>query len=534
MSNIKLFIKDILFVSKLTGTSKKKLRIALSILFLFLAFGSDLIIIVIIANLFQSSNYSDFFIIQYFLNNLYWLPIIVIFRQIFAYLDVLNTFSLKFDVEESLRAYLIGEVFDKGNFSIADAYHFMNAFAMSVGAFYHSLTAFLASAIQLALYAGYLIYVDFQTLGVLIVGVLVLYLPTKILTKKGRLFAHIKFVAAQEYSEQLQKILENIFLIKLLKKVDEEKKQFRKFLHKLNKAELDNQKVGTVNTSFPTFATYFLLSVLLAFFNFAKVLTLDFIGILVRLFQEFSKLNKNIMLVSNNHVVIKKLHQLEKNKLNNFSSNFKVNKNNKEGIVFKNVSFEYFDAENRIFEDLNFTIKKGKHTVLTGPNGSGKSTLLGLSSGLLFPQTGKIESFSNKFGYVGVTPLIISGSLRENLLYGNDESISDDKLQEYIEKFQVFNEKSTDILEKKVSSKTLSSGQLQKVSFIRSLLSNVDILLLDESTSNLDENSRKLIFDILNSSNFTILNCTHNHQDFEYDEHLKIQIKNEKRIIQPL
>ena len=73
MSNIKLFIKDILFVSKLTGISNKKLRIALSICFLFLAFGSDVLIIVVIANLFQSSNYSDFFIIQYILNNLYWL-----------------------------------------------------------------------------------------------------------------------------------------------------------------------------------------------------------------------------------------------------------------------------------------------------------------------------------------------------------------------------------------------------------------------------------------------------------------------------
>ena len=76
----------------------------------------------------------------------------------------------------------------------------------------------------------------------------------------------------------------------------------------------------------------------------------------------------------------------------------------------------------------------------------------------------------------------------------------------------------------------MSSGQLQKISFIRSLLSDVDILLLDESTSNLDENSRKLIFDILNKSNFTILNCTHNHQDFDYDEHLKIVIKDEKRL----
>ena len=98
--------------------------------------------------------------------------------------DESHTFSLKFDVEENLRFYLLGEVFDKGNFSIADAYHFMNAFALSVGSFYHSLTGFLASAIQLVLYASYLIYVDFQTLGVLIVGIVVLYLPTKFLTKK--------------------------------------------------------------------------------------------------------------------------------------------------------------------------------------------------------------------------------------------------------------------------------------------------------------------------------------------------------------
>ena len=83
---------------------------------------------------------------------------------------------------------------------------------------------------------------------------------------------------------------------------------------------------------------------------------------------------------------------------------------------------------------------------------------------------------------------------------GNNKSISNETLMEYIDRFQIFNEKADDVLEKKVSIKTLSSGQLQKISFIRSLLSDVDILLLDESTSNLDENSRKLIFDILNLS----------------------------------
>ena len=150
---------------------------------------------------------------------------------------------------------------------------------------------------------------------------------------------------------------------------------------------------------------------------------------------------------------------------------------------------------------------------------------------MLLPQKGKISTFSNKYAYVGVTPLIIDGTLRENILYGNGKIIEDKILIDYLEKFKVFNEDINDNLNKKISNKTLSSGQLQKVAFIRSLLSEAEILLLDESTSNLDEASRKLIFDLLNNSPYTIINCTHNHQDFEYDDHLKVLIENEKRLI---
>jgi ABC-type multidrug transport system fused ATPase/permease subunit len=531
--NLKKFLQDIYFVSKLTGTKNKKKRIFLSILFLFLAFGSDIVIIIVIASLFQNANFTDIFVIQFFIENIYLLPVVVVLRQVFSYLDVLNTFSLKFDVEENLRVYLLNEVFDKGNFSIGDAYHFMNSFALSVGAFYHSLTSFLASIIQLSLYAGYLIYSDFQTLGILIIGAAVLYLPTKFFTKKGRTYAHLNWEADRDYNAHLQKILENIFLIKLLHKVNEEIETFRKILNRFYKAHLNNQKVGTLTTSFPTFATYFLLSILLAFFNYARVFTLDFIGILVRLFQEFSKLNKNIMLVSNNHVVIKKLYELVDNKTNIYKQNFSILASEEKAISFRDISFKYFNSEVEIFDNLNLNIEKNKHTIITGPNGSGKSTLLGLSAGLLFPQKGKIVSYSNKFGYVGVTPLIISGTLRDNLVYGNSKNIPDKDLIAYLEKFQVFNESAGNNLDNIVNNKILSSGQLQKISFIRSLISDVDILLLDESTSNLDENSRKLIFDLLKKSEMTIINSTHNHQDFDYDNHLKIVIENEKRLVIP-
>ena len=82
-----------------------------------------------------------------------------------------------------------------------------------------------------------------------------------------------------------------------------------------------------------------------------------------------------------------------------------------------------------------------------------------------------------------------------------------------------------------VNNKTLSSGQMQKVSFIRSLLADVELLLLDESTSNLDISSRQLIFNILQSKNITIINSTHNHEDFSYDNHLKIVLKEDSREI---
>ena len=63
--NLKKFLQDIYFVSKLTGTKNKKKRIFLSILFLFLAFGSDIVIIIVIASLFQNANFTDIFVYNF-------------------------------------------------------------------------------------------------------------------------------------------------------------------------------------------------------------------------------------------------------------------------------------------------------------------------------------------------------------------------------------------------------------------------------------------------------------------------------------
>lgn len=533
ISQLRIFIRDVMFVSKLTGTKNKKIRIGISVLLIFATFGTDIIVIVIFASLFQDGVVNNNLIIDFFFNNLYLLPFVVLARFVFMYLDVLNSFKLKFQIEENLKVYLIKEVFNKGNYSIGDAFHFLSSFSASVGAFYHSLIGFISSTIQLSLYAIYLIYSDLESLVIVVGGAGFLYLPTKFFTKKGRNYAHIDWESGRDLNFQLQKILENIFLIKLLNKVTDEVNNFRSVLKTFYAAHLNSQKVGTLNTSFPQFATLLLLSILLAFFNFAKIFTLEFIAVLIRLFQEFSRVNKNIMLVSNNHVVIQKLYALKKNETSDYKSNFVVNPKLDKAISIKDLNFKYYNSDKYIFKDIDLEIEKNTHNVITGPNGSGKSTLLGLCSGLLYPEKGSITSYTSKYGYVGVTPLIVTGSLRNNLLYGNPKEVSDKVLNTYIDNFALFNEENKNHLDKTVSIKTLSSGQLQKISFIRALLGDIDILLLDESTSNLDKESKNLIFDILANSNLTILNATHNAEDFlTVDNHIKIIIKDDNRYIE--
>ena len=102
----------------------------------------------------------------------------------------------------------------------------------------------------------------------------------------------------------------------------------------------------------------------------------------------------------------------------------------------------------------------------------------------------------------------------------------------YLKELETFKEESSYDLNKKITNKSLSSGQMQKIAFIRALLSDIEILLLDESTANLDDKSSKKIFEILNQSNLTIINCTHDKTKFpNADGLLQIEVVDEIRNI---
>jgi len=249
----------------------------------------------------------------------------------------------------------------------------------------------------------------------------------------------------------------------------------------------------------------------------------------VRLVQTNVAANGTLNMLVNSSVHIEKFIEFENNKLVIDTKYYSIEKKLNKAVQLENIDFKYFNSDEYIFKNLKLSIEKNKHTVITGPNGSGKSTLLGLISQVFYPESGSINVFTNKVGYVGVLPLIIDGTLRENLIYGSkNKIIEDSELYEILKVFKLFDSDNYD-LDYQVSNRTLSSGQMQKISFMRSLLADTELLLLDESTSNLDTATRELIFDILSKKGLTIINSTHSHLEFNYDNHIKIEYVDDKR-----
>jgi ATP-binding cassette subfamily B protein len=518
----------ILYVSKLTKIKNKKLRILLSVFLANTAVALDVVIIVVFASILNGEiSYENNFIVgflEFIISNKVLLPILVFLRFSFLFLEKLNIEKLGLDVIVSLRSYLMKEAFNKGNLSISDAYFYINQVSGHVSFFYRSFASFINSFVQILGYSIFLFFSEPDVFIIFIFGALILLVPTKLLLKKGKFYQHLVFTETKNLDGLIQRILDNSFLIKILNTFKYENDIFTETLNRNKTYQINNVVFGSVNSIIPTFTTLFILSILFTFTNFIKIITFEFIGVLLRLFQSLSGFNNGLNLVINSSVHVEELYKLDTESPNINSQNFSHNPNLDVALKFSNVTFKYFNSENNIFENLDLIIQKNHHVIITGPNGSGKSTLLGLISGLFIPDKGKVELSSNKLGYVGVTPLIINTSIKENLLYGNNSDISDEEIFKLLDRFNFYpDEKKIDI-SKIISNKTLSSGQMQKISFIRAILNNVDILLLDEATSNLDTESKQTIFSILNEENITIINSTHNKNEFKFDSEIGLTL----------
>ena len=210
------------------------------------------------------------------------------------------------------------------------------------------------------------------------------------------------------------------------------------------------------------------------------------------------------------------------------SENSSTNKNSKYYIDFQEVSFGY-DEKNTVLESINFDLEKGKKYAFVGPTGGGKTTTASLIMRLFDPSTGKIllegkdlRSYSpaqmaQKIGFILQEPFLFTGTLAENIIYGNEkyknfdsnqvlELLKEKDLAEILERFpdgitsQVDN-----------NSENLSLGQKQLIAFLRAILREPELLILDEATANIDTVTEKQLQKILDRlpENTTLITIAH-------------------------
>ena len=180
---------------------------------------------------------------------------------------------------------------------------------------------------------------------------------------------------------------------------------------------------------------------------------------------------------------------------NKVSSNF-----NKPNIVFDNVSFAY-KANNNILNNINLTIESGETIAFVGPSGEGKTTIIRLILSLINPTEGNVllsegdlvkeinRNYRELISYVPQGNTLFSGSIRDNLKYGNPNA-SDDEIKVALSNACAldFVNELEDGLDTMIGEKGvgISEGQAQRIAIARSFLRERPILILDEATSALD------------------------------------------------
>lgn len=181
-------------------------------------------------------------------------------------------------------------------------------------------------------------------------------------------------------------------------------------------------------------------------------------------------------------------------------------------ITFKHVSFEYPDNHTPVLSDINLTVKPGEKVALVGPSGGGKTTLCNLIPRFYDPTEGEIlldgqnikkvtlQSLRSNVGVVQQDVYLFSGSVYENIAYGKTEATREEVIRaakmagahEFIEALK--DGYDTYVGERGVK---LSGGQKQRISIARVMLRAPKLVVLDEATAALDNESEHLVAESL-------------------------------------
>ncbi|MCU5746969.1 ABC transporter ATP-binding protein/permease [Staphylococcus sp. SQ8-PEA] len=362
--------------------------------------------------------------------------------------------------------------------------------------------------------------------------------------KKLENTGEIQQYEVSKFISKTQETFKNIKMVKASTAEDAEKRIISKHINNLFNVNLYESKVMALISPLVNFLLILGLLVIVGYGAFRiqnGTLALGtLIAFIIYSFQLMTPMSSISSFIGEYHKangafksLTKIINEAEERKIDECEFDFKLNSN----ISFNNVTMEFNGK--KILDDISFKLSKGKTLTIIGPSGSGKTTLLNTLEKFYNITKGSItidgininkistNSLRKNIGLVSQDIPIISGTIKDNLLYGlREDKITIDKMQKSLD-FSMLNKLVTSQIENLnrdvgEGGNKLSGGEKQKLNLARLFLKNPSLILLDEATSNLDNESKSEILKSISelTQYRTTLKITHNVQELCEDEEI--------------
>lgn len=361
---------------------------------------------------------------------------------------------------------------------------------------------------------GLFLYIKTTLMIYILIFLLLLFLLHNKLTKNSLSKLGLKRSFYQ--SEMINKLNQIFNAIKEIKLSSLERKYVKDFSYNFSKLNQKVLKISFLN-SLPRpiieiiFVILFCITIFVLTINQTNNQQLDYIPNLAVLalgiIRILPSLSKSLMLKQNISanskavsIVFEDIQKQVKTLLEDEKKYFPF----KEEIELRNISFNYKNSENKILKNINLKIRKNECFGIFGKSGIGKTTLVDLVSGLLEPTSGEIlvdgstiddrslRSWQNKISNVSQNFYIFNDTIKNNVTFFDNENFDQNKFDKALKISQL--EKLKNISDDLVgeSGSLLSGGQNQRIAIARAIYLDKEIIIFDEPSSMLDDETKKL------------------------------------------
>ncbi|MEY8417569.1 ABC transporter ATP-binding protein [Tissierella praeacuta] len=381
---------------------------------------------------------------------------------------------------------------------------------------------FVLATIAVVIMSPYLLVI------VIVVGILPIIIPN-LFGKKVSLYRKDFSDSLSKFTTSMKEYLSGYEVIKSFNIEDKIKEEYKNSNKEVEMTKYRFKVFSSLVTNLSSISGFMMFLVVIIFGTYMVIKGKLTVGSMMASVQLMNYIVNPLRGFSEDINKIKSIKQIS-NKFKNLLSSNNVDKGKgieKDGlcdeIKFKNVSFTYNEDKN-ILKNISFSVKKGEKYAIVGPSGSGKSTILKLLLGYFKEFKGEItidgtdirhirpDSLYEMVSVIQQEVFIFDSSVKNNIVLFKD--YSNDHINDIIEKsgLSLFVNSLNNGLDTKVgeSGCNLSGGERQRLAIARALIKGTPILVLDEATSSLDnETTYKIEKSLIDIDELTTLVVTH-------------------------